>query len=467
MKQLLLKQIGIIMALCLAVPMVIPAEEGKPSGQEQAAEAQVLDEADAGKNGMDTDDEEDGYTLEQVVVLSRHNLRAPLSSNGSVPQDLTNHEWIKWTANSSELTMKGGIQETNMGQYFRKWLDKEGLIAENSIPEDGEVRFYARDKQRCRATARCFSAGMLPLADIIVEHPGEPFNTVDFMKPAIHYYSDDYAAAVTQEVASLGGEDGFDGIAEQTRDAISLIMDVTDMEETEAYKSGKYGDLHTDGSGYVMEPDSEPDITGAIKVASQVGDALVLQYYEEPDLLKASFGHELTDKEWQSIGNLMSTYSDMKHGSRLQAINITHPLLMELESELSDENRKFCFFCAHDVTVLGTLSALGAEPYTLPDSLEPKTPIGVKLLFERWRDKEDIAWYRVSLIYRSAEQIRNSDILTLDNPPMRYDLSFEGVETNADGLIAEADLFSMFDRAISAYDELEEVYGPEEIEDAA
>ena len=141
MKQLLLKQIGIIMALCLAVPMVIPAEEGKPSGQEQAAEAQVLDEADAGKNGMDTDDEEDGYTLEQVVVLSRHNLRAPLSSNGSVPQDLTNHEWIKWTANSSELTMKGGIQETNMGQYFRKWLDKEGLIAENSIPEDGEVRW--------------------------------------------------------------------------------------------------------------------------------------------------------------------------------------------------------------------------------------------------------------------------------------------------------------------------------------
>lgn len=27
----------------------------------------------------------DPYTLEQVVILSRHNLRAPLSSNGSVP----------------------------------------------------------------------------------------------------------------------------------------------------------------------------------------------------------------------------------------------------------------------------------------------------------------------------------------------------------------------------------------------
>ena len=47
----------------------------------------------------------DGYTLEQVVILSRHNLRAPLSSNGSVPSELTPHSWINWTAKSSELTM--------------------------------------------------------------------------------------------------------------------------------------------------------------------------------------------------------------------------------------------------------------------------------------------------------------------------------------------------------------------------
>ncbi|MBQ8970428.1 MAG: hypothetical protein IJ073_03845, partial [Lachnospiraceae bacterium] len=58
-------------------------------------------------------DSADGdYTLEQVVVLSRHNLRAPLSSNGSVPQELTPNSWTEWTANSSELTVKGGIEET-------------------------------------------------------------------------------------------------------------------------------------------------------------------------------------------------------------------------------------------------------------------------------------------------------------------------------------------------------------------
>ena len=401
---------------------------------------------------------EAGYALEQVVVLSRHNLRAPLSSNGSVPEELTPHKWIQWTANSSELTFKGGMLEANMGQYFQKWLDREGLIAANTVPEAGEVRFYARDKQRCRATARYFAAGMLPLADVDVEHPGEPYNTEDFMKPQLHFYSDAYAADAEAQVAAIGGDAGFDGLAEQTRDAIALIMDTVDMKDSEIYRSGKYGDLLTDGSGYVMMPGEEPDVTGAIKTASQVADALILQYYEEPDKARADFGHELTDEDWMAIGRFMETYQDMRHGAPLVAVNITHPLLEQLEAELTNEARKFSFLCAHDVTVLGTLVALGAEPYALPDSLEPKTPVGVKLLFERWRDGEGLAWYRVNLMYRSVEQIRGADILTLDNPPMRYDLRFEGVGTNADGLISETDLFALFDGALSAYDALEDAY---------
>ena len=79
-------------------------------------------------------------------------------------------------------------------------------------------------------------------------------------------------------------------------------------------------------------------------------------------------------------------------------------------------------------------------------------------MFERRRDAEGQAWYRVSLLYRSTEQIRSGEMLTLDNPPLRYDLRFAGVETNEDGLIAEADLFEMFDGSIAVLDELEETH---------
>ena len=404
---------------------------------------------------------EDSYTLEQVVILSRHNLRAPLSSNGSVPSELTPHDWIQWSAGSSELTLKGGIEETSMGQYFRKWLDQEGLIPENSIPEAGEVRFNARDKQRCRATARYFAAGLFPLADIEVEYPGDSKGTEDFMKPVLHFYSDAYAEDATAQVAALGGDAGFDGLAEQTRDAIKLIMDVVDMQDSEAYQSGKYGDLLTDGSGYEMEADKEPNLTGAIQTAYQVCDALLLQYYEAPDAAEAAFGHALAKDDWAAIGQFMTTCLEMKHGAPLVAANITNPLLRELEAELKNEQRKFSFFCAHDCTVLGTISALGAKLDALPDSIEAKAPIGVKLMFERLRDQNGQAWYRVSMVYRSTDQIRSAEMLTLDNPPMKYVLSFEGVETNGDGLIAEADLFSLFDRSVSILEELEEAYALE------
>ena len=398
---------------------------------------------------------QDQYTLEQVVILSRHNLRAPLSSNGSVPNELTPHSWISWTAKSSELTMKGGIEETSMGQYFRKWLDKEGLIPENSIPEEGEVRFCARDKQRCRATAKYFASGLFPLADIDVEHPGDANGTEDFMKPVLHFYSDAYDTEAAAQVAAMGGETGFDGLADQNRDVIRLIMDTVDMQDSEIYQSGKYGDLLADGFGYQMEADKEPDLAGAVKPAYQVADALLLQYYEEPDAVKAAFGHELTEEDWARLGRFMTTCLEMKHGAPLVAINITHPLIQELKNELKNEKRKFTFFCAHDCTVLGTLSALGAELDALPGSIETKAPIGVKLMFERLRDQNSQVWYRASMVYRSTDQIRSGEMLTPDNPPMKYKLSFEGVAANADGLISEADFFALFDRTLEAYDTLE------------
>ena len=41
----------------------------------------------------------EGYTLEQVVILSRHNIRSPLSGKGSVLGEITPHEWFSWSSN--------------------------------------------------------------------------------------------------------------------------------------------------------------------------------------------------------------------------------------------------------------------------------------------------------------------------------------------------------------------------------
>ena len=72
--------------------------------------------------------EQPAYTLDRMVVLSRHNIRSPLSATGSLLDRLTPHQWFEWTSNTSELSLRGAMLETTMGQYFRLWLEKEGLL---------------------------------------------------------------------------------------------------------------------------------------------------------------------------------------------------------------------------------------------------------------------------------------------------------------------------------------------------
>ena len=85
-----------------------------------------------------TADDHDDYQLKEVVVLSRHNIRAPMSGPGSAVDTATPHTWYEWSADTSELSLRGGILETAMGQYFRKWLEEEELIPANYRPE-GEL----------------------------------------------------------------------------------------------------------------------------------------------------------------------------------------------------------------------------------------------------------------------------------------------------------------------------------------
>lgn len=407
------------------------------------------------------------YTLDRVVVLSRHNIRSPLSGAGSMLDELTPHEWFRWTSRAGELSLRGGVSETLMGQYFRQWLEAEGLFPENYQPEENAVRIYANAKQRTIATARYFAAGLFPVADVPVEVHA-PYDTMDpVFWPKLTFVSEAYAQDASEQISEAGGLAGLPGIHAGLMDAILLLMDVTDMQESDAYQAGTYGDLLKDETVIVLKEGEEPGMTGPIKTATSVADALKFQYYEETDDDKAAFGHHLTEEDWQRIHSIVDTYTEMLFTAPLISVNVAHPLLQEIRAELGEENRKFSFLCGHDSNLASVLAALDAEDYLLPESVEQHTPIGVKLMFARWLTAEGEAYYTVEMVYQSTEQLRTGSILTLDNPPVRYTLRFQDIETNKDGMIAEQDLLNLFDRTIIAYDDLVTEYGQEAMDDAA
>ena len=67
-----------------------------------------------------SDDFRSKYQLKEVVVMSRHNIRSPLASSGAAYKRISPHEWFAWTSPGSQLSLRGGVLETEMGQFFRK-----------------------------------------------------------------------------------------------------------------------------------------------------------------------------------------------------------------------------------------------------------------------------------------------------------------------------------------------------------
>ncbi len=402
------------------------------------------------------------YELEQAVILSRHNIRSPLSGGDSLLGTITPHEWFGWSSDPSELSLRGGALETEFGQYFRKWFEKEGLFPKNYHPDENEVRIYSNSKQRTIATARYFSAGLLPTADTQVEYHME-FDKMDpVFTPQFTFVTDEYAADVKTQINGL-----FNDKIAALADNYKLLTDVIDLKDSEKFRKGEITEFRTDDTEIVVNNYAEPGMTGSLKTACSVSDALVLQYYEESDSEKAAFGHKLSDDDWKKISRIKDLYGDVLMTAPLVSVNIAHPLLQEIKSELNTDGRKFTFLCGHDSNVGSVLAALEAEEYTLPYSVESKTPIGVKLMFCKWRSQDGKEYMTAELVYQTTEQLRALTLLSDNVQPARFSLSFDGLAKNEDGLYACDDIIARFDKALGAYDDLLSKYGYTELPDAA
>lgn len=396
----------------------------------------------------------EGYTLEQVVVMSRHNIRAPLSGKDTVLGTLTPHDWFNWSSDPSGLSLRGGDAETSMGQYFRKWLEKEGLFVKNYQPGDGEVRVYANSKQRTIATARFFTAGLIPAADVPVEYHMK-FDEMDpVFDPKLTFLTDEYEKDVIEQVEELYHERIL-----AMEDNYALLEDVIDVKDSEAYKSGEFTGLRVDDFGLEMELGKEPKAVGSLGTATSVSDALCLQYLEESDPVKAAFGHDLSFEQWQVISEVKDLRNDVSFCAPLIAHNVAHPLLQEIRSELTKDGRKFTFLCGHDSDVGPILTCLKAEECKLQGTIDTKTPIGGKIVFCRWLSPEGQDYMSVDLVYASSEQLRKLDVLGLDNPPYAVPQVLEGLEQNSDGLYKTEEILGRFDEAIAEYDRMLEKYG--------
>ena len=386
------------------------------------------------------------YQLKEVVVMSRHNIRSPLTSGGAAHTRVTPHQWFAWTSPSSQLSLRGGVLETEMGQFFRKWLVGEGLLPDNYRPEGSEVLFYANSRQRTFATAKYFSAGFLPFANVEIQHKYFEDKMDPVFTPKFTKMNARYRQQILDEMQTIHG--GPQAWMQSVQPTLTMMEDILDMAHSPAAKNDTTH-FRYDDTQFVLEKGDEPKMKGGYKLANSVADALVLQCYESESM--TAFGHQLTEKQWRDICAVKEVYDALLFTTHSAAVNLAYPLVSRIREELHHIGRKFTFLCGHDSNLASIGAALKLRYPETEQALELHTPIGSKLVFEKWSDGTE-EYVAINLVYQRVGQLQNRTLLSTDEPPMVKPVTIEGLTPNSDGLYRLSELDARMAEAMAEYD---------------
>jgi glucose-1-phosphatase len=372
----------------------------------------------------------EGYQLEQVLLMSRHNVRAPFANNSSVLEQSTAQSWPEWDVPGEQLTTKGGVLEVHMGKYMREWLADQGLVPSGECPAPQSVYAYANSLQRTVASAQFFIIGAFPGCDVPVHHQ-ERMGTMD---PVFNWLITNNSPEFKERAVQA---------MEKRREEVELTDSYKLLEKIVAYsnsptcKEKQQCDLTAPEDKFSANAAEQPEINGPLKVGYALVDAFMMQYYEGFPLDQVAWGQIKTDQQWRVLSQLRNGYQDTRYRSPEVARNLAAPLVKYIQQALVGKDAangpKVTLMVGHESNMTPLLTALQFKPYQLPEQYE-STPIGGKVMFQRWYDKgNNRDLMKVEYVYQSTEQLRNDDVLTLKHPPKRVTLQLEGCPTDVNG----------------------------------
>ena len=422
---------------------------------------------------------QDSLRLEKIIIVSRHGLRAPLEKNFATLDSLVDtcnsykDKWKLWEkkgVKGSELTPKGVELENYFGKFFRLWFDSIGF----QLHAD-ELYFGASSKQRTVATANSFASGLMPHMTIPVHfrhtnEGGYGFYDVNYLpllydegfKEGVVFDTNQFHTEAYREIELLKEEPSYEFLEDvlgyskspraQTKGCQHFITDSVQLYFYER-KNGK------------IVKRLEPTMYGDLKVANMASDALILMYYEFPDTLRSFFKRDFSFDDMCKLASVKDQYGRKLFTAPIVAVNVSHCMLKNIYAEMNCNWHKFTFLCTHDSMIQSLLTALRVEDYELKNTIEKDTPIGVKLVLEKWVDpnvddsvKIDSSecvrykrYIKARLYYQSTEQVQEMQVLNLKNPPQFCELSFTGLEKEENGMYDYDAFMKHIEKTLDAY----------------
>ncbi|WDS36554.1 histidine-type phosphatase [Pseudoxanthomonas sp.] len=374
-------------------------------------------------------------TLEKVVILTRHGVRAPMSSPEQLG-DFSIRPWPRFDVPAGDLTANGAVLEQRLGQYNRERYIHDRLL-QGDTTDCARVYLHANRTQRTLATAQALASTLLPDCKATVHQA--PENTEDplFEGPAAFHTPD----AARKMAAAISGRIGGDPVAWNAAqaDAIDgmqrLLLQCGAGTCPQHPIAGKQR-LDAVPIGLPSSARGIPGIEGPVAKASGISESLLMAWAD---------GRDFDALGWSGLDDASLLRAFAPHQAefalRLRAPDVARMASSHLAARLLATlaqgsgvhtpyqsiggQAPMVILSGHDGT-LTMLAGLFDLHWQLPGYQPDQTPPGGALVFERWRQPDGHRVIRARYTAQTLDQLRRRSPLTLDAPPPSSPLYIPG-----------------------------------------
>ena len=138
---------------------------------------------------------------------------------------------------------------------------------------------------------------MLPIANVDVVHKYALNQQDRTFLPIQTFMNDTLKAQIMKEIEAMGGDAGLNGIVQNLSEEFKTLEYALDFKDSEYAKENNITSFPLDDLKINIVADDELTCEGSLKLGNTASDAFKLQYYEEEDDAKASFGKKLSYKQ--------------------------------------------------------------------------------------------------------------------------------------------------------------------------
>lgn len=363
--------------------------------------------------------------LQLVVMLSRHGVRSPLTSQAELDR-YSAAPWPKWDVAPGIQTAHGNELIRIFGGWDRARWSSEGLLAPTGCADAAHVSIIADTDQRTRETGKALAEGMFPGCSIVVH--SEPDGKTDplFRPLNAGVGHPDTALAAAAVMGRIGGDPK--NLVEAYRPQLASLDRVLSG-CGKLPPNPKRTSIFDISAGIKRGSAAQPmSARGPLATASTLAENLLLEYTQGMSDADTGWGcldgatlryvMQLDTAEWDYADRtpaIARAYASniLDHIEKTMAQGVSGKLEA---GALGNPGDRLVILVGHDTNIATVAGALGID--WIIDGRVDDTPPGGALLFELWRSHADGKLFvRTEYTAQTLEQMRKTEPLTPQNPP--------------------------------------------------